>query len=393
MIYLDNAATTWPKPACVRTAMERALSVYGANPGRGGHKMSMASAGEVYRCRETAADFFHAEDETHVIFTSNCTMSLNIVIKGILKNGGRAVISSLEHNAVLRPLHALSPSRPIYDVARVVPGDDDATVEAFRACITRSTRAIICTHASNVFGVRLPIRRIGELARRNGLLFVVDAAQTAGVCPIDMQRDFIDFLCVPGHKGLYGPMGTGMLICGKRYELPALLQGGTGSQSLHPEQPTELPDRLESGTLNVPGICGLRAGMTFVADRGVEAVAEQEIEHTCMLYDRMANCSGIRLYTERPCVEQAVPLLSLNVDKRPSEETAAWLAERDIAVRAGLHCAPLAHRHFGTVEQGTVRLAPSLFTTGTEIAHVCKILCQYVKIQRNPLQTDDNVVK
>lgn len=393
MIYLDNAATTWPKPPCVRAAVDRALVVYGANPGRGGHKMGMAAAGEVYRCRETAADFFHAADEAHVIFTANCTMALNMVIKGILKSGGRAVISSLEHNAVLRPLHALSPGRPVYDVARVVPGDDDATVAAFRACITRSTRVIICTHASNVFGVRLPIRRIGELARRHGLLFVVDAAQTAGVCPLDMQEDKIDFLCVPGHKGLYGPMGTGMLVCGTRYQLPALLQGGTGSRSRHPEQPDELPDRLESGTLNVPGICGLQAGMAFVASRGVEAIAAQEMEHARLLHDRLSACPGIRLYTRRPCLEQAVPLLSVNAGEHPSEETAAHLAARDVAVRAGLHCAPLAHRQFGTLEQGTVRLAPSLFTTRTEIDRVCKILCQYVKIPSNPLQTGDNVVK
>ena len=393
MIYLDNAATTWPKPACVRTAVERALSVYGANPGRGGHKMSMASAREVYRCRETAADFFHAPDESHVIFTANCTMALNMAIKGILKNGGRAVISSLEHNAVLRPLHALSPMRPVYDVARVVPGDDEATVEAFRACITRYTKVIICTHASNVFGVRLPIRRIGELARKNGLLFVVDAAQTAGICPIDMEKDGIDFLCLPGHKGLYGPMGTGMLICGNRFELPALLQGGTGSLSLQPDQPADLPDRLESGTLNVPGICGLQAGMAFVSFHGVEAIAQQEMEHTRFMYSRLEGREGIHLYTEKPTLETAVPLLAVNAGEKHSEETAAFLASYDIAVRAGLHCAPLAHRHFGTVEQGAVRLAPSVFTTRQEIERTCKILCQYVKIQSYPLQTKRNVVK
>ena len=203
--------------------------------------MSMASSEEVYRCRETAADFFHAPDETRVIFTANCTMALNMAIKGILRGGGRALISDLEHNAVLRPLHALSPQHPRYEVVRVTPGNDDATVAAFRARITRSTRVIICTHASNVFGLRMPIRRLGELAHRHGLLFVVDAAQTAGVCPIDMQRDHIDFLCVPGHKGLYGPMGTGMLICGSRFELPALLQGGTGSQSHLETMPDFLP--------------------------------------------------------------------------------------------------------------------------------------------------------
>ena len=179
MIYWDNAATTWPKPMAVTEAMSRALTRYGANPGRGGHTMGMAASREVYRCRETAAEFFHLDNPGQVVFTLNCTMAMNMALKGILRTSGRVVVSDLEHNAVMRPLHVLSPGRPIYDVAQVTPGDDDQTVEAFRRCITPFTRAIVCTHASNVFGVQLPIRRLGELAREHDLLFVVDAAQTA----------------------------------------------------------------------------------------------------------------------------------------------------------------------------------------------------------------------
>ena len=257
MIYWDNAATTWPKPMAVTEAMSRALTRYGANPGRGGHTMGMAASREVYRCRETAAEFFHLDNPGQVVFTLNCTMAMNMALKGILRTSGRVVVSDLEHNAVMRPLHVLSPGRPIYDVAQVTPGDDDQTVEAFRRCITPFTRAIVCTHASNVFGVQLPIRRLGELAREHDLLFVVDAAQTAGVLPLDMEADHIDFLCVAGHKGLYGPMGTGMLLCGDRFQLPSFVEGGTGSQSLLYEQPDELPDRLESGTPNTPGILSL----------------------------------------------------------------------------------------------------------------------------------------
>ena len=288
MIYWDNAATTWPKPMAVTEAMSRALTRYGANPGRGGHTMGMAASREVYRCRETAAEFFHLDNPGQVVFTLNCTMAMNMALKGILRTSGRVVVSDLEHNAVMRPLHVLSPGRPIYDVAQVTPGDDDQTVEAFRRCITPFTRAIVCTHASNVFGVQLPIRRLGELAREHDLLFVVDAAQTAGVLPLDMEADHIDFLCVAGHKGLYGPMGTGMLLCGDRFQLPSFVEGGTGSQSLLYEQPDELPDRLESGTPNTPGICGLRAGMEWVKARGIDAIRQQELRDVQMLYDAAA---------------------------------------------------------------------------------------------------------
>lgn len=374
MIYLDNAATTWPKPACVSAAVRAAMERYGANPGRGGHTMGMAASAEVYRCREVAARLFHLENPANVVFTLNCTMALNIVIKGIAALGGRIVVSSLEHNAVMRPLYACSPSRPIYDVAQVTPGDEEQTVAAFRRAITPETRAIICIHASNVFGVALPIRRLGQLARERGVLFVVDAAQSAGVLPIDMQADCIDCLCLAGHKGLYGPMGTGMLLCGGNWLPPPLIQGGTGSQSRLLEQPEDLPDRLESGTPNTAGICGLRAGMEWVMKKGIETIRRQEMTKLAFFYDRIRQINGIRLYTPRPGTFPDTPVLSLNLNRIPSERLAALLNPYGIAVRAGLHCAPCAHQQFGTLQTGTVRIAPSVFTPAADLERTAKIL-------------------
>ncbi len=383
MIYLDNAATTWPKPLCVREAVQQALNVYGANPGRGGHAMGMAASREIYRCRETAARFFHLDNPAHVVFTMNCTMALNMVLKGLLCHGGHVVVSSLEHNAVMRPLNALSSSGPVYTIATVVPGNPDETVRNFRRCVTPRTKAIVCTHASNVFGCRLPIRQIGELAHRLGLLFVVDAAQSAGVLPIDMAADHIDYLCVPGHKGLYGPMGTGMLLCAPDTPLPTWMEGGTGSQSLLLDQPDELPDRLESGTVNTPGICGLRAGMEWVMGLGIDRISRHEIRLMAMLHDRLNSTPGIRLYTPRPRIEETAPVLSLRIDGQPSEETGAFLDRMGVAVRPGLHCAPSAHRQWGTAPDGTVRLAPSAFTDDAQIKKTAYLLQE---IARKSLQ-------
>ena len=245
-VYFDNAATTWPKPLVVRKAVQKALTDYGANPGRSGYKMGLAASREIYRCRETAAEFFNLKNPSNVVFVQNCTLALNIVIKGLLRNGGHVIVSDLEHNAVMRPLYAISNYLTTYSTAGISPENTDETVEVFRRCIRPDTKAIICLHASNVFGTRLPIREIGRLARRHGIKFVVDAAQSAGVLPIDMQADCIDYLCVPGHKGLYGPMGIGMLLCGSEQLLPPFIEGGTGSYSIEFGQPSELPDRFET---------------------------------------------------------------------------------------------------------------------------------------------------
>lgn len=381
MIYWDNAATTWPKPSTVRVSSCKANVLYGANPGRSGHKMSIETAEQVYVCREAVADFFGLGDPTGVVFTANCTASLNMVIHGLMKDGGRVLTSDLEHNAVMRPLAALDTHCPRYDI---VPwcADEEELVERFRRAIRPDTRLLLCTHASNVFGVTFPIRRLGELAHRYGLLFCVDAAQTAGVLPIHMERDHIDYLCVASHKGLYAPMGTGLLLCREQKKISALVRGGTGSHSLSLEQPEELPDRLESGTPNVSGICGIRAGIEFVKNKGQAAVYAHEVSCLQFLYDRLVDNPHILFYTPRPQVGNSAPVLSLNVAGLPSEQTAALLDEQGICVRAGLHCAPTAHRRFGTWEQGTVRLAPSAFSTLSEAEFICKV---FLKIAEKTL--------
>lgn len=375
MVYWDNAATTWTKPVTVRQSVCQALCLYGANPGRSGHRMSIETAEQVYLCRQTVANFFGLSDPADVVFTLNCTAALNMVIRGVLEKGGRAVTSDLEHNAVMRPLAALSDSHPKYDVVTWC-ADEDELVDRFRRAIRPDTRLLICTHASNVFGVTLPIRKLGELAHRYGLLFCVDAAQTAGVLPIDMESDHIDYLCVAAHKGLYAPMGTGILLCRETERIPPLVRGGTGTQSLLLLQPNDLPERLESGTPNVSGICGLRAGVEFVNRMEQSRIYRHEIELLQYVYDGLQTCPNLQLYTPRPQVGRTAPVLSVNVGDFPSEEVAAALNDHQIAVRAGLHCAPAAHRHFGTLQQGTVRLAPSVFSHRGEAEYICKVFLQ-----------------
>lgn len=387
VIYLDNAATTFPKPPQVMHAVNEAMVRYGANPGRSGHRMSLQTAEMIYNCREKAAEFFGLPDAQGVVFTANCTMSLNMVIRGVVGNSGRVLISDLEHNAVWRTVNAL-PYGKRYDMAAWSP-DDDETVENFRRAITRDTRLIVCTHASNVFGVVMPIRRLARLAHEYGILFCVDAAQSGGILPIDMEKDDIDFLCVAPHKGLYAPMGTGILLCRTRHLLTPLICGGTGSGSLSFEQPTELPERLESGTVNVMGICGISAGLDFLKARGRERVYAHETALVQWAHDKLSLCEGIRLYTQKPAMGCSVPVLSVNIDGETSETVAEWLSQSGVAVRAGLHCAPLAHQRFDTLPHGTVRIAPSAFTTMGEMETVCKLFSHF---SQKKLHTQKNMI-
>ena len=381
MIYLDNAATTWPKPPQVEQMMGEALRRYGANPGRGGHPMAMKTAERVYACRELLADTFGLDDPTRVVFTANCTGALNAVIKGLLAEGGHAVISDMEHNSVVRPLEVLSVRGVTYTKVNVCEADEDRTVENFSSAVRPDTRLILCTHASNVFGTIVPIQKIGQLARQLGIPFAVDAAQSAGILPIHMETDGIDYLCMPGHKGLYGPMGTGVLLCRDNRPLYTVTEGGTGSVSLSAEQPKELPDRLESGTLNVPGICGLYGGVCQVRQWGLRQICCHEQYLMKRLYETIAHHPNIVVYTPYPNDGKTVPIVSLNVVGIPAEETAARLSDEGVAVRAGLHCAPSAHAHAGTLPYGTVRISPSMFTSEKEIKKVCELL---IKISRNP---------
>ena len=359
----------------VINAVAKAMAMYSANPGRGGHEASVRAAGAVYDARRNIADFFGMEEEENVIFTSNCTEALNTVIKGILRAGDHVVISSFEHNSVLRPIETLKERIGIsYTVADVV-SDDEETIDNFRKAIESRTRLIVCTHASNVLGIIPPVRRLCALAHNYGILFCLDAAQSAGTLEIDMGEDGYDFVCCAGHKGLYGPMGTGLLLINCEEQLSTLKEGGTGSASADPLMPDYLPDRLESGTLNVPGIVGLSAGVSFVRNKGLDRIYEHELRLIEKLYRELEDTPTIRLYTFEPVRGKTAPVLSFNIDGADSESVAKYLDERyHIAVRAGLHCSPLAHRAMGTIDGGTVRISPSLFSTTADIGVMIRAL-------------------
>ena len=374
MIYFDNGATTFPKPKTVVNAVNRAM-LTGANPGRSGHQMSVRAGELLYQCRVDAARLFDFDKPENVVFTLNCTTALNTVIQGLLRGGGHAVISSLEHNAVLRPLEALRSRGVTYSIAGVEEGDSEQTVNNFRRALQPDTKLVVCTHASNVFGIRLPVERIAALCRIYHIPFCLDAAQSAGVFPISMRDSCIDYLCTAGHKGLYGPMGTGLLLVNSERLPHSLIQGGTGSLSAQRKMPDMLPDRYESGTPNLPGIAGLDAGIRFVSRQGVQGILRHEIRLAQRLYDMLSVCDGVQLYTARPEADTHAPVVSFNVGNYDSEEVASVLNDRyGIAVRAGLHCAPLAHEYFGTQYRGTVRAVMSVFNNNAQVERLCEAI-------------------
>lgn len=368
MRYFDNAATTFPKPMQVIAAANNCLKNYSANPGRAGHALSIKAAEAVYKSRKKCADFFGCDNVENIIFTLNCTTALNFVLKGVLKRGDHVICSCFEHNAVLRPLNALKNIGVEYDVAHAFIDNDDATVNAFEALIKDNTKMIVCTHASNVFGAIMPIERIAKLCKDYGLLFLVDAAQTAGILSINTKESGIDYLCVATHKGLYSPMGTGVLVANKPID-KTIIEGGTGSMSVMENQPEILPDRFESGTLNLSGIAAISAGIDFVNSRGMNNIYNSELALMQRLYLGLEKNRSIILYTPYPKIKSFVPLISFNVKGMHSEEAAEQLNGFGIAVRAGLHCAPLAHKTMGTIGSGTVRVAPSAYTTYNDIEY------------------------
>lgn len=381
MIYFDNGATTFPKPQTVIRATDNAMRNIGANPGRSGHKMSVRAAELIYECRKNAARLFGADNPENIIFTNNCTTALNTVIKGTLKRGDHAVISCLEHNAVARPMEFLRSQGVNFTVADYVFGDDEATLDNFRKAIRANTKLIVCTHASNVFGVKLPIERIAAMCKIYNILFCVDAAQTAGVLPISLKDSDIDYLCTAGHKGLYGPMGTGILAINSDIHPCELTQGGTGSASADLHQPETLPDKYESGTPNLSGIAGLNEGIRFVLNRGEDRIFSYEMRLAQKLYDGLAKNDAVILYTPRPEQETHVPVISFNVEGHDSEEVAAMLSNRfNIAVRAGLHCAPLAHRFYGTEASGTVRAVMSAFINDNSVSYFVNSVNKITKL-------------
>lgn len=366
MIYFDNAATSFPKPAQVGAAVARFIHDTGANPGRSGHKLSMEAAETVYACRKAVASYFHAPGVECVAFTLNATYAINFAMKGVLAKCGpmaHVVTSNLEHNAVMRPLYKL---KVPYTAAAVDLADDVSTLRNFEAALRPDTALMVCTHASNLCGRVLPIADIGALCHERGIPFLVDASQSAGMLPINMQACHIDYLCMPGHKSLYGPMGTGLMLAMHGETLDTLIEGGTGSNSVNLAQPDLMPDRFESGTVNAPGIAGLHAGIRFVRARGQDTYGK-EMRLARMLYDGLHRIPGIRLYTPRPFYKGYVPVVSFNIGSRSSVEITSKLDKLGFALRGGLHCAPAAHRAFGTIDQGMVRASMGAFNTPDQV--------------------------
>ena len=380
MIYFDNSATTFPKPQSVISAVLTAVKKFGANPGRSGHTMSRESGKLIESCRQTAMNMFGANAPANVVFTLNCTMAINIVIKGLLKKGDHVVTSCIEHNAVMRPLNKLEKEGVItYTKAKVYPCDNDKTVDSFRKSINSKTALIITTHASNVWGIRMPIERIAALSKIYGIPILVDGAQTAGVTPINIKKSGIDYLALAGHKGLYGPMGTGMLITNRGKEIDTIIEGGTGTSSMILCQPKEMLQKFESGTPNLVGICGLKAGMDFVNSRGIENISRHEMQIVTHLYENMQKINRLKLYMPRPTAEYFVPLISFNFEDKISDEVGRFLDLNGIEVRTGLHCSPSAHEFMGTSKQGVVRISPSVFSTIQEADKLIDMLKIYSK--------------
>ena len=360
MIYLDSAATTMQKPAAVATATGWAINNL-ASPGRGGHRPAMAAAETAFTCREAAARLFHVDDPERVVFTFNATHGLNIAIKTLAWPGSRVVISGYEHNAVTRPLHALGAD---IRVARSPLFDQEAALAAFGRELDRGADLAVCTHVSNVFGFILPIEGIAGLCRERGVPLIVDASQSAGAIPLDFAALGAAFIAMPGHKGLYGPQGTGLLLCGAD-PLP-LLEGGTGSESKRQSMPDFLPDRLEAGTHNIAGIAGLLEGLRFLERRGVEKIAAREAALIRRLGEGLCAASGAEVFLSGDQTDQA-GVLSFRLRSRDCEELGEELGRQGFALRAGLHCAPLAHETAGTLETGTLRASVSAFNTDREM--------------------------
>ena len=359
MIYLDSAATTLQKPAAVASAAARAIRRL-ASPGRGGHPAAMRAADTAFACRQAAADLFGLENPEHVVFTLNATHALNIAIHSLLEPGDRVVISGYEHNAVTRPLHSLGVQ---ICVAAASLFDQQAQLEAFRRELSTPAKAVICTHVSNVFGFVLPLEEIAALCREREVPLIVDASQSAGCVPVRQDRLGAAFIAMPGHKGLYGPQGTGLLLCA--HETRPLLSGGTGSASVLQQMPDFLPDRLEAGTHNMPGIAGLLEGLNYVRKTGVTAIGAHESALVRQASAGLANLPGVSVWQAAAPQAQA-GVLSFRVDGTDCEAVGSALAARGLALRAGLHCAPLAHQSAGTLDTGTVRASFSAFNTPQE---------------------------
>lgn len=375
IINFDNSATSFPKPPAVKNAVSAAITNYGGNPGRSGHRLSLNAAKKVFEVRERAAKMFGAETE-NTAFTANCTFALNLAIKGVMQYGGHIIISNYEHNAVARPVYALSQTHGVeYSIAEVTD-DTEKTVENFERLITPKTKCICCTIASNVTGRILPYREIAALCKKHGICFIADGAQACGLLNLSLADGF-NFLCTAGHKSLYGPTGTGLLISDGEYSLSTIIEGGTGATSSELEQTPFLPEKLESGTINTVGILGLGEGLKFVSGKTPEVIRLHEEKLCRQLYSGIKNVRGIKFYDMNV---NKVPILSFNIGDIPSQQTAGYLSDKGFALRGGLQCAAVTHNTLGTTMQGVVRFSPSAFSTPAQVNALTAAIRKYPEI-------------
>ncbi|WP_298845149.1 aminotransferase class V-fold PLP-dependent enzyme [Clostridium sp.] len=372
MIYLDNAATSFPKPEVVYSEVLKCMKTYAANPGRGSHNMAIAASSKIMDTRQELSELFNIPNLLNIIFTCNATESLNIGIKGILKPGDHVISTVIEHNSVLRPLNYLIKKGVTFTLLGV-DENGHLNINNIKKAICKNTKVIIINHTSNVLGTVQDIKAIGQIAKESGIIFMVDSSQSAGIIPIDVVEDNIDLLAFPGHKGLYGPQGTGGLYIKEGIKLDSYIQGGTGSDSLSMKQPNFLPDKFESGTLNTPGIAGLCEGIRFIRKIGIKNIRNHEIMLTEYLVKELSKLSYIKIYGGTDYKNRGA-VVSLNIDNVDVSEVGDFLNKKGIAVRTGFHCAPLIHQIIGTGRKGTVRISPGYFNNIGDIENLIKAL-------------------
>jgi cysteine desulfurase/selenocysteine lyase len=378
MIYLDNAATSFPKPESVYQALDRFARSSLANPGRAGHKMALAAERALDDGRHLLNQLFHGESPDRFVFTLNCTDGLNMAFKGVLVEGDHVITSDLEHNSISRPLRAMELAGKISLTRLKADAGGTLDPQAVRQAIQPKTRLIALTHASNVLGTIQPVGDIGKIARERNVLFLVDAAQTAGVIPIDVQALQIDLLAFPGHKSLLGPTGTGALYVSPRAAVRPWREGGTGGDSSSETQPKEFPYFLEGGTPNVLGVAGLSAGIKYVTEQGLEKIHAHEVALVERLWRRLDEIGGFEVFGHRDPAKR-VGTLSFRSEMLPAAELGGILDQAfDIAIRPGLHCAPYVHRAIGTFPEGAVRVSPGPFSTEADIDQLAKALAEVV---------------
>ncbi len=378
MVYLDNAATSYPKPDCVYEQMNICMRTYCANPGRGSHAMSVQSAMAVNNCREQLSKLLKLDNDLNICFTKNATEALNIAIIGSLSAGDHVITTNMEHNSVLRPLHTLQKNRKIN--LSIIEGDSFGEIDpnSILKKINKKTKMVVCTLSSNVNGIIMPIYEIGEICRKKGILFLLDASQGLGNIPIDFSKMYVSMLAFPGHKGLLGPQGTGGLYVSPDIRLKPLMQGGTGSQSESLLQPDIMPDLFESGTLNTPGIVGLGAAVGYLNDTGIDEVQSKKCDITQRLYDGLSQIKGIKIYSPADMKKNS-GIVAFNINNCDSSDISYLLDKRyKIACRSGLHCAPLAHAFFNTLKSGIVRFSTGLFNTNGEIDYTVESVAKIV---------------